>query len=354
VTPAEDTPAEDTPAEDTPAEDTPAEALEKQMRMFWDTHHPMALKEAGELRRVLFAKVKHRVPDDLWIPGASQPGEEQHVVAVVSREHVLRQLQGVIELRHEWLEMHGLPLDCQMRDKIERPKFLEWARGLYEQEEFQRQRQAEDWEEGGADLVRQRKRSRWSREKQRRCGSTSMWDIISFSGKLDKDFLEQGHPKLLSRASAGASQPDAKDNVPQERTRLAHKARDTLRWAQHLASRRRAGRTRFSKEDKQLLEDYDNGNLLRQANDATKASGHGRLRNSDGTFQDIGGSTGGLARTVLDNWEPPDLEEPPNQAEPPDHAESPDRSEPPDQADNEDEHEDDGLQEEVPVSWPAS
>ena len=195
----------------TPAEQTLAQSLEEEMRTFWETHDPMALKQSGDLRRILFAKVKHRVPNDLKIPGASQPGEEQHVVAVVSREYVLRQLQSIIKLRHEWLEKHGLPLDFHMRDEIERPKFLKWVRGLYEQEEYQRQRQAEDWEEGGADSVRKRKRQRWSREQQRRCGSPAMWCIISFTGKLDAEFLSQGTASNAgqSSASAGASQPDA-------------------------------------------------------------------------------------------------------------------------------------------------
>ena len=36
-------------------------------------------------------------------------------------------------------------------------------------------------------------------------------------------------------------------------------------------------------------------------------SGHGRLKKADQTHVDIGGSTGGFVRTVLDDWETPDL-----------------------------------------------
>ena len=39
------------------------------------------------------------------------------------------------------------------------------------------------------------------------------------------------------------------------------------------------------------------------------ASGHDRLKKEDRSFVDIGGSTGGFVRTVLDDWEPPDLAE---------------------------------------------
>ena len=35
--------------------------------------------------------------------------------------------------------------------------------------------------------------------------------------------------------------------------------------------------------------------------------GHGRLKNEDESWVDIGGGTGGFVRTVLDDWEPPDL-----------------------------------------------
>ena len=38
-------------------------------------------------------------------------------------------------------------------------------------------------------------------------------------------------------------------------------------------------------------------------------SGHGRLKKEDDSFVDIGGSTGGFVRTVLGDWEPPDLAE---------------------------------------------
>ena len=54
---------------------------------------------------------------------------------------------------------------------------------------------------------------------------------------------------------------------------------------------------------------YDDGTLLAEANRLTLISGNGRLRRSDGSFVDIGGSTGGYTRTVLYDWQPPDLAE---------------------------------------------
>ena len=47
--------------------------------------------------------------------------------------------------------------------------------------------------------------------------------------------------------------------------------------------------------------------LRKQANDATKAYGHGRIKHANGSFTDIGAETGGLTRTILDNWVAPVL-----------------------------------------------
>ena len=58
-----------------------------------------------------------------------------------------------------------------------------------------------------------------------------------------------------------------------------------------------------------MLRLYQTGELKKNANELTMANGHGRLRKDDESFVDIGGSTGGFVRVVLDDWEPPDLSE---------------------------------------------
>ena len=42
---------------------------------------------------------------------------------------------------------------------------------------------------------------------------------------------------------------------------------------------------------------------------AAVASGHGRLESATGVYLDIGGSTGGGARRVVDGWVAPDWRE---------------------------------------------
>ena len=286
-----------------------AETLNEDMRSFLWAHPEFPLAEAVKLRSVLFSKKQHPVPADLWITGgasgASQPGDHQYVTAGVSETYVLQQLHGVLELRNGWLRQQNLPLHFQMRDQIERPEFLAYARYQYEIQPHQQKRQSEDWQAGGNTKLRNGMRSRWAREQQRRCGSPALWGIVSFTGRFEANYLAKVE-SVRVRGSVGDSQPDDHD---QEKTKIANQARRTLRWAQHLDRKRTTSGANksflWTDEDLQLLEQLDSGELLRIANEATRASGHGRLRNQDGTFKDIG--TGGLLRTVLDNWRPPVL-----------------------------------------------
>ena len=58
-----------------------------------------------------------------------------------------------------------------------------------------------------------------------------------------------------------------------------------------------------------LLQRYVSGELLRRRNLAVGELGHGRLRTARGDYLDIGGSTGGGSRRILDSWQPPDWRE---------------------------------------------
>ena len=170
-----------------------AETLNEDMRSFLWAHPEFPLAEAVKLRSVLFSKKQHPVPADLWITGgasgASQPGDHQYVTAGVSETYVLQQLHGVLELRNGWLRQQNLPLHFQMRDQIERPEFLAYARYQYEIQPHQQKRQSEDWQAGGNTKLRNGMRSRWAREQQRRCGSPALWGIVSFTGRFEANYL---------------------------------------------------------------------------------------------------------------------------------------------------------------------
>ena len=277
-----------------------ADGIARQLFDFWDQRGEQLPQRANALRELLFAKTKHPIPRDLWIPDAAQPGEQQYVTAVVSEEYVLLALKEVIQLRETWLQQNGLPLDFQMRDKLERPKFLAYAKKLYHAEAFQLDKQDEDRKQGGSNKVASGKHSRWSRELQRRLGTAQLWHAVSFTGRVDEELLTS-----MASGPVAAPQRDAEQaNRQHDLTRTAHKARSWLRWGEHLARRRAAGRRNWSESDQDTLAKLDSGRLRMDSNDATKASGFGRVKLKDGPYVDIGPNTGGLTRTILDDFVP--------------------------------------------------
>ena len=56
-----------------------------------------------------------------------------------------------------------------------------------------------------------------------------------------------------------------------------------------------------------LMSAYRDGSLQERSNKLTIESGHGRLKRHNGSYVDIGGSSGGFVRYVLDDWRPPDV-----------------------------------------------
>ena len=272
--------------------------VEAQIRQFWDSRGEegaLVQREIANLRPLLFRKKKHPVRRDLWFPGSDGPGEEQHVEAVVSETFVLNQIKEVIELRETWLQENDLPMDFVMRDNLERKDFLQYAKGLYHAEHDQQTRQKDDLDKGGAEKVRRGKHSRWHRELQRRLGSPALWNMVSFTGRFDENFLQTIHATVVPR-------PEPRKDL----TRLAQRARDHLRWGQRLHRQFLKGKKTkkdFTLEENQMIRSYADGHLLDAANEATLASGWGRIKNFDGSFKDINPVGGGIVRTVLDKIE---------------------------------------------------
>ena len=99
----------------------------------------------------------------------------------------------------------------------------------------------------------------------------------------------------------------------QRRRQLLHdkaEARARFNEGQRLARcRDQRWEVTFTKKEKEVLQQWDSGQLLQQKNMSIVAVGHGRLQTAHGDYLDIGGSTGGGSRRVLDSWQPPDWRE---------------------------------------------
>ena len=166
------------------------------------------------------------------------------------------------------------------------------------------------------------RRKRWCRHLQRVCGTKQLWEVLAFSGFFDIDMLGQALSTEL-----GADGPPARDEQAQRRRRELHHAKaeararfmegkrlprhrdqQQARGASQPAARGQEEKT-CTRREFQVLQDWDNGKLREDLNKAIVALGHGRLTTASGDYLDIGGSTGGGSRRIIDGWQPPDWRE---------------------------------------------
>jgi len=301
----------------------------KDMRQWYETRlegEPTG-KVLQQLRSLLFRTVKQPVPYDLWFPrdGASQPADgedEEAVEVVVSETWAGLQLRNTVLTRDRWLASQGLDLDTKM-NPAQRENFLRYARDEYEAEARQLQLQAKDQAQalnlklhGRAynNFIKGRKRSRWNREQQRRCGSHQFWQIVSFGGiSLGGQQLCESLEAALKMKEDDASQPAPDSDNDAERKRRykmeALQARADYRYAQSVARKKNrisSGESigTLTHSEQQALDFLESGWLRTRANDTTVKHGHGTVRYPDGRTDMIGANTGGITRRVLDKFVP--------------------------------------------------
>ena len=129
-----------------------------------------------------------------------------------------------------------------------------------------------------------------------------MFHLISFSGRWDPAFFEK---EPLPQETGESAEENKK------KTHAASEARARLRLAKKYAYYLERGIwtwTSLYPDQQKLVQDFQDGILQSEANRLTILSGHGRIKRSDGTSVDIGGSTGGFTRAILYNYTPPDLD----------------------------------------------
>ena len=154
--------------------------------------------------------------------------------------------------------------------------------------------------------VRKGKHSRFARHLQLEAGSKTMAELIVYAGRYDAEFLNQAHEK---QCHSGASQPAS--TVQKGLKRAAATAKLTYRETCKLYRRLNQGNVdpeNLAPWQKRNLDQLMDGSLLNDTNRAVAEYGHGTLRRNDGESLEIGGSTGGLTRCLLDGKDEPDVQ----------------------------------------------
>jgi hypothetical protein len=329
------------------------------MKHLWEETYDTGYDEdlLSQLARLVFMNRKRVESAD-----ASQLG-----LAFASQQETWRAIRDVLELRQSYLKSKGIEDLRHVLTSDERAELTKRVRAEYENSEEQRALQDTDadkgkakgkgWEGKGAagkgkakskgdvqgsltrgapqpatgslaTFLRAQKRKRWCRHLQRVCGTKQIWEILAFTGRFDADILRQA---VCSSEQEGHAEEEAQDEDQQQRRRLLHakaEARARYNEGRRLAGQRDAHRDRLrgasqpareagSSESAPsvtswqwyMLQRWDSGELLRKYNNAIAALGHGRLRSAHGALLDIGGSTGGESRRLIDGWVPPDWRE---------------------------------------------
>jgi hypothetical protein len=130
-------------------------------------------------------------------------------------------------------------------------------------------------------------------------GSKQMFHLLSFSGRWDASFFDN---------VPGPQQTVEQAERQKQATRAAVEARALFRLASKFHRLSQKTKCKLPPYEKQLVQALHNGTLQSEANRLTLISGSGRFKRQDGTFVDIGGSTGGFTRAVLYNWTPPSVD----------------------------------------------
>ena len=218
--------------------------------------------------------------------GASQPADHRYLFTDEDRWQVMQ----------EWkLRFHD------RRDQVEQQKRDSWKPTGPPTD-------AQDSWGPNAKAVRSGKHSRFARHLQIAAGSKTMAELIIYTGRYDPEFLSQAQD---TQDPSGASQPVARTHRQNILKRAAAEAKLDYRRTCMLSQKLDHGEVERHDLDswqKVNLEQLQDGSLLRRRNDAVAAYGHGTLRREDGASIEIGGSTQGVTRFLLDGCVEPDVD----------------------------------------------
>ena len=135
-----------------------------------------------------------------------------------------------------------------------------------------------------------------------------MAELIIYTGRFDPEFLSRAH---TTEGNSGASQPAGTTPEQAKLKKAAATAKLQYRKACFLRRALMQGRVQLHDLDwwqQQSLTELEDGTLRRRSNEAVRAFGHGMLRRDDDECLEIGGSTGGVTRFLLDGRTEPDVD----------------------------------------------
>ena len=232
-----------------------------------------------------------------WLKASAVDGESDDEANevfhfVVSPQHTTEKIFQVLQEREEWLSGNQLPCDHQIVGK-QRQEFHRWAKTRF-LKQLPEQRRDDDnrrrfFGKGNVErLVRQAQRSRFQLEKQRRAGSSQIWELLSYTGKFSEEELQ----RLLEEVAKNAQrqQEDVKRN--KELKSEAKKLKARWRYGNHLMRRleSKVGTVaQLTPEDVELVDAMKDGSMKRQVNEMVMQRGRGRLRGASATdYYDMG------------------------------------------------------------------
>jgi len=255
---------------------------------------------------------------------------------VADTTEVLPAIRMLLQRRTQFLKQKGLPSDHTLLDAERQEVMRQWRDEFHAlPDQVQQQLRDSFKEDGGASqpaperkgkgkvkgqlmlqregkprpdgfgpnktAVRSGMHSRFARHMQLVGGTKQICEMIIFTGMWNVESLQRLQDHSASHPAVALH--TRSDNAVLKGR--AHVAKFNYRYAKYLASRH--NKNSFNDEDKALVELFNNGMLLREANAAIMAYGHGTLHDPRSTRTiAIGGSSGGYTREFLDDWRSPD------------------------------------------------
>ena len=125
--------------------------------------------------------------------------------------------------------------------------------------------------------MKSKRRSRFNLEKQRRAGSSQIYELLLYTGRFEMEFLQ----KALEEVNKSSAAEEARQEGHQELQRLCFEAKHERRLGLQLHRAVQHGRVKeseLSERRRRILQESRWGILDRRVNSLVLSCGRGRLR----------------------------------------------------------------------------